>query len=385
MYRVLPSEHKYRGLEHDYADALDLSEYDWERVQDKLSTRSHDETRYYHLPDYHTKLERGTVLYDGDVVRGFPKVPRTLTLSEGVPRYFDSEVYVEEKMNGFNVRVARLDGDLLAFTRSGIVCPFTTMYLERRYGDEIEALLDEAPGSMVCGELVGPDNPYTRHPYPEVDSLDLRVFDVRRQRSGEPLAVERRRELVDSHGLPQVRLLGVHDAEEAPAEIRDSIRELDREGREGVLMKSGDVGQQLKYTTSAANQDDLAFAFSLPFDYGQAFMFRRIIREAFQSHEDDTEEERLERTHRLGESILESMTETIERVDRGETVGEEHSVRALPEEVDALLDHLRSQGLHLVIQEDRLEDGERYVEFVKKTQATQDKTEVYLDGKIVRE
>lgn len=381
----MPSEHRTSDMEHDYADMLGLSEYDFEKAFDSFDERSYEDTVYYSLPDYHTKLERGTVLFDGEVVRGFPKVPRTLVLAEGVPRYFSDTVYVEEKMNGFNVRVARVDDSLLAFTRSGIVCPFTTMYLRRRYGGEIEALIDSHPDCMVCGELVGADNPYTRHPYPEVDSLELRVFDVRRQESGEPLPVEERREVVDSHGLPQVRLLGVHEMEEAASEVRDTIGELDAENREGVLMKSADVGQQLKYTTSAANQDDLAFAFTLPFDYGQAFMFRRIIREAFQSHEDDTEEERRERAHRLGESILGSMTETIERVDRGETVGEEHSVKAKPEEVEVLLDHLRDQGLHLVIEEDRVEDGERYVEFVKKTQATQDKTGVYLDGKIVRE
>lgn len=372
-------------MDDRYADALDLSDYDWERVAERFEEREHDGVTYHNLPDYDTKLERGTVLYEGAVVRGFPKVPRTLMLSEGVPRYFDDDVYVEEKMNGFNVRVARLDGDLLAFTRSGIVCPFTTMYLGRRYGDEIEALLDEASDSMVCGELVGPDNPYTAHPYPEVDGLDLRVFDVRGRASGEPLPVEERRALVDGYGLPQVPLLGVHAAEDAADEIWATVRELDEEGREGVLMKSHDVDQQLKYTTSAANQDDLAYAFSLPFDYGQDFMFRRIIREAFQSHEHDAEKQQVERARSLGESILSSMVDTVGRVDDGETVGEEHSVRAKPEEVEALLDHLRSQGLHLVIREDRQEDGERCVEFVKKTQATQDKTEVYLDGKIVRE
>lgn len=60
-------------------------------------------------------------------------------------------------------------------------------------------------------------------------------------------------------------------------------------------------------------------------------------------------------------------------------------VRAAPEEVDAVLEHFRSMGLHLMVEEDRVGDGERFVEFVKKTQATNDKTENYLEGGIVRE
>ncbi|MDZ7689174.1 MAG: RNA ligase [Halobacteriales archaeon] len=371
--------------DESYAEALDLSEYDYEGLVDKLQEREYEGTEYRYVPDYNTKVERGTVLIDGDVVRGFPKVPRTLVLSEGVPRYFDDEVVVEEKMNGYNTRVARVDGEKLAFSRSGIVCPFTTRFLDRVYGDELDALLDEHPGAVVCCETVGRDNPYTAHDYEEVDSLDMRVFDVRDARTGESLRVEERRELCEEHGLPSVPYYGKHAVEDAVEAVREAIDELDERRREGVVMKTPDVSQQLKYTTSAANQGDLAFAFSLPFDYGQDFMFRRIIREAFQSHEYDDEEEHEERARSLGESVLGSMVETIECVDEGETVGEKHTVSAKPDEVEALLDHLRSMGLHLVVKEDRRDGDERYVEFVKKTQATNDKTATYLDGHIVRE
>jgi putative ATP-dependent DNA ligase len=370
---------------HSYADALDLSEYDYESLLEKLQEREYDGTEYRYVPDYNTKVERGTVLIDGDVVRGFPKVPRTLVLSEGVPRYFDGEVVVEEKMNGYNTRVARIDGETLAFSRSGIVCPFTTRFLRRAYGEELDALLDELPDAMVCGEVIGRDNPYTAHDYEGVDSLDMRVFDVRDTRTGESVPVEKRRAMCDEHGLPSVPFYGIHSVEDAPEQVHEAIQELDERGREGVVMKTPDVTQQLKYTTSSANQGDLAFAFSLPFDYGQDFMFRRIIREAFQAHEYDSEAEREERARSLGESILGSMVDTVERIDEGETVGERHTVCATPEEVEALLGHLRGMGLQIVIEEDRHEDNERYVEFVKKTQSTNDKTANYLDGGIVRE
>jgi putative ATP-dependent DNA ligase len=367
-----------------YAEALGMSEDEFEGFREKLSSREHEGTEYHYLPDY-GKVERGTVLYDGEVVRGFPKVPRTLVLSEGIPRHFDGEVAVEEKMNGYNTRVARPNDELLAFSRSGIVCPFTTKFLRRLYGDELNALLDERPGAAVCGEMIGRDNPYTEHDYEEVESLDLRVFDVRGSRTGESVPVEERRELCDSYGLPSVPFYGIHGSEKAPKEVRAAVEDLDSRGREGVVMKSPDVSQQLKYTTSAANQGDLAYAFSLPFDYGQDFMFRRIIREAFQAHEFDENKESDERARSLGEAMLGSMVETVERIDDGEKVGERHTVRAKPDEVDAILGHFDDMGLQLVIKEDEVEDGERFVEFVKKTQATNDKTANYLEGGIVRE
>jgi putative ATP-dependent DNA ligase len=346
--------------------------------------RVYDGTEYRHYPDY-GKVERGTVLYDGDVVRGFPKVPRTLVLSEGVPRYFDGEVAVEEKMNGYNTRVARLDGELLALSRSGIVCPFTTRFLRRVYGDELNALIDDRPDAVVCGEMIGRDNPYTAHDYDEVASLDLRVFDVRDGSTGEAMSVEERRALCDEHGLPSVPFFGVHPVDEAVEAVRGAVDDLDDRGREGVIMKTPNVSHQLKYTTSSANQGDLGYAFSLPFDYGRDFIFGRIIREAFQAHEFDDADEADERARSLGESVLGSMLGTIETVDGGEDVGERHTVRARPDEVEAILDHLRGMGLQLVVEEDRHEGEDRFVEFVKKTQATNDKTRNYLEGGVVRE
>ena len=55
------------------------------------------------------KLESGTVIYFSDgfeVIRGFPKIRRTLILSPALKNHFNDLVAVEEKMNGYNVRIA---------------------------------------------------------------------------------------------------------------------------------------------------------------------------------------------------------------------------------------------------------------------------------------
>ena len=372
----------------EYHDRLGLSESRFEELREHFETRSYRGREYEYLPDYRSDLNRGVVLVEGAIVDGFPKVPRTLVLEEGVPRHFDGDLAIEEKLDGFNVRVARVGDDPpdepLAFTRSGIICPFTTY--KARDLLPVESFFSDHPDLMLCGEMVGPENPYTVHDYSGVDSLAFRVFDVRERETGDSLPVPERRDLCAQYEIPQVPFHGVYTPEEAVAELPGLIGDLDADGGEGVVMKSLDVTQQLKYTTSAANQDDLAYAFSLPFDYGQSFMFRRLIREAFQSVEfAEAEAERRDRAHDLGESILVPMVDAIEAVEGGETVGERHTARAPPSVIDDLFDHFDDLGLTIRVENDRIEDGERVVTFVKETRATNDKIQSYLDGHIVRE
>ncbi|MFD1586808.1 RNA ligase [Halorientalis brevis] len=372
----------------EYHERLGLSASRFAELREHFETRTFRGREYEYLPDYRSDLNRGVVLMEDTVVDGFPKVPRTLVVEEGVPRHFEDEIAIEEKLDGFNVRVARVAGDPaaepLAFTRSGIVCPFTTY--KARELLPVESFFADHPDLMLCGEMVGPENPYTTHDYSGVESLAFRVFDVRERETGESVPVPERRDLCEQYDIPQVPFHGVYVPEEAVETLPALVDDLDDAGGEGVVMKSLDVTQQLKYTTSAANQDDLAYAFSLPFDYGQPFMFRRIIREAFQSVEfAEDEQERRDRAHDLGESVLSPMIETIERIDDGETVGEEHTVRAPPRVVEQLFDHFDDMGLKLDVVEDRREDGDRVVTFRKITQSTNDKIRAYLDGQIVTE
>ena len=364
-------------------ETLGIDRATFEAVRDHFQRHHYGDRSYRHLPGYRRQLERGTVLIGDTAVRGFPKIPRTLVLETGIPRHFQDTVVVEEKLDGYNTRVVDIDG-ILAFSRGGMVCPFTTAKVEQLL--DLEPFFDDHPDLMVCGEMVGPENPYSPSDYPGIESLGFRAFDIRDRESGTPLPVDERRERCEAYDIPMVPFHGQFSVENAATEIHRLIDGLDREGREGVVMKSPAGTQLLKYTTSSANQGDLAYAFSLPFDYGQDFMFRRIIREAFQSVEwDEDRSAAKERARGLGESILLPMIETVQTIDDGGRVGEEHVVRAAPTVVDDLFDHLRDQGLHLDIEKDRMVDGQRVVTFMKKTQATNDKTRAYLDGTVVKE
>jgi len=368
----------------EYHDKLGLSR---ERFVD-LAEQFHDDSyrgrAYRRLPDYRRSVEKGTVLVGGTVVRGFPKIPRCLVLDEGIPQQFDREIAVEEKLNGYNVRVARIEGDILAFTRSGIVCPFTTHKVQALV--DCDRFFDRHPDRMLCGEMIGPENPYTTADCYDVDSIAFRAFDIRDRESGDSMPVAERREACEDLGISQVDLFGVYEPTEAVESTPEIVDGLDERGREGIVMKTVDGSQQLKYTTSAANQGDLAYAFTYPFDYGRAFAFRRLIREGFQSVEfADSEAERRERAHGVGESLLLPMIDSIEAVGEGDRLGERHTVRAEPRVVDALLDHFREQSLSIDIERDRRVEGQRVLTFSKQIQRSTDKIDSYLDGTIVKE
>lgn len=368
----------------EYHDKLGLSREEFAELAEYLHDDSYEGRTYQHLPGYRKSVEKGTVLIGDTVVRGFPKIPRSLVLDEGIPQQFDGEIAVEEKLNGYNVRAARIDGEVFGFSRSGIICPFTTHKVRTLV--DCDRFFDRYPEKILCGEMIGPENPYTAEDCYDVDSIAFRAFDIRDRESGEPMAVLERREICEELGIPQAELFGVYEPSEAVEETPDIVRELDQGGREGIIMQTLGGTQQLKYTTAAANQGDLAFAFTFPFDYGRDFSFRRLIREGFQSVEfEESEGRRRERAHGLGESLLLPMVDSIERIQEGERIGEQHTVRAEPRIVDRLLEHFRDQGLTIDIEVDRRVKGERVLTFTKRIQRTNDKTEAYLDGTIVKE
>jgi putative ATP-dependent DNA ligase len=399
--------------ERAYYDRIDSTAADPPDLFEHFERRSVDGRVHHVLPSPSHGVEGGTVIDPtaDAVVRGYPSVPRVLVLDPGLTTVFEADepVAVEEKLNGANVRIVDLRdtagttagtaeraaaGDAgsdglaaagpVALTRSGHVCPYTTERV--RDALDVEPFFTDHPEAMLCAELIGPETPYTTHDYADVDGDAIRVFDVRDRETGTPLPVTERRERCASYDLPQVASFGRVEAGSAVERVREVIETLDAEGREGVVVKSADGAEMVKYTTEAQHHADLAHAFGLPFDYGQDFLFSRVIREVFQTVEfAEDDERRRARAHDLGESILLPAAETVEAVADGEAVGTDHTVRGSPGTVAALLDHLRDQSLTVDVRADDRQDGERVVRFRKRSAASTDRIAHYLDGGTVDE
>lgn len=364
-------------------EALGIDPEDAPDVREHFTEDTFDGRTYWYLSDARHGIERGTVIIDGTVIRGFPSIPRVLVLKTGVPEYFDRPIAVTEKLNGYNVRIAAV-GEPLAFTRGGFVCPFSTAVAREVL--DLDAFFRDHPDRMLCTEFIGPENPYTAHEYPDVDSVEPRVFDICDRETGTSIPVERRREIASSHGFPQPELFEIVEPGEAPARIESIIDDLDQRGREGVVMQSVDGSDRLKYTTGHQHQQDLAYAFSLPFDYGRDFLFSRLIREGFQAVEFEERGNELDRrAEQLGKAILKPMVETIRQVQSGETVGERHTVRGHPDTIESLLEHFDRQNVTVSVEADRTVDGDRVVEFVKVSDSTRDSIQHFLDGGTIDE
>lgn len=85
-----------------------------------------------------------------------------MRIESGVPRHFKGSFFAEEKVDGYNAKVVNVAGRILAFTRSGQVCPFTT---DRILDFLPTPFFEDHPEWIICAEIAGPDNSYIEaHP-----------------------------------------------------------------------------------------------------------------------------------------------------------------------------------------------------------------------------
>ncbi|MBW9220568.1 RNA ligase [Methanothermococcus sp. SCGC AD-155-N22] len=341
-------------------------------------------------------IERGTILFlneEMDVVMGYPKIRRALVLDPTVKKHFIDKVIVEEKLNGYNVRVVNIDGEVLGITRGGRICPFTTKKISKLLNTDI---LEDHPEITLCGEVIGLNNPYVPHYYPEVDreiykdgdmvikeNLGLYVFDIREGNT--PLPVEKRNKLLEEYNVPYVKPLGVFKKEDIE-EIKNIVLKLNSEGREGIILKDPDmmVGP-IKYTTHYTHCEDLSVAFRYTFDLGIHFMFSRLIREGYQSYEFNEGEEELERRAvSIGKSIIYPMVESIRKVSKGELITEDFELYFESEEdIEEFLRYLREVHISYVVKErEVLKDNIYRIVIGKVYPSTKDKIKSYLEGSL---
>ena len=376
------------------AEALRLAPPATKRLEDRNILRKaviehsffSDVVDAYNLQKKFGEYEEGTLIaktQNGvDVVRGYPKIRRALTLHPTITKHFRNEVVIEEKMNGYNVRIVHFGKNVYAVTRRGYICPYTTE--KARELIDIEFFKDN-PHLMLCSEAVGEESPFVPKDIYGVKTIDFFVFDVRDRKTNTPLPVEEKERLADEYGFKIAPILSIVRASEAHEVIADIIRKLGREGREGVVIK--DVEMKLppiKYTTSQSNCSDLRYAFRYFNEYSKDFMLSRIVREAFQSFEfEESEEEFRERCLRLGEAILKPMLESIIVVNEGRKVVERYRLRFKSLEVFELFkEHLRRMGVDAGFSEPVEEKGTYVVYMEKYMMGTTDKISHILKGNL---
>ncbi len=232
--------------------------------------------------DFKKKYMRGTVFHENAFIPGYRRIMRILALHNGINRYFKREnFYLEEKMDGYNVRIVMINGKLLAFTRGGFVCPFTT----DRVPDFINTnFFVEYPEYTISGEVVGPGSPYNTEEIPYIkDDVAFFAFDIF-DKNGRIVSVEEKYEILEKYKIPQVRRWGPFSSDEID-NIKQIILQLNRENREGIVIKSILNGKAIKYVTLSSCLRDLQATAELMVEIPPGFYIQRILRAIFFSHE----------------------------------------------------------------------------------------------------
>ncbi len=267
---------------------------------------------YLRLAEDCKDLPRGTLIADRRIIYGYPHIGRLLALQPGLREQFTQPFWVEEKVDGYNVRIARLNGLTLAFTRGGYVCPYTT----DRLPDLLDlSVFDHEPELVICAEVAGPDNPYLESsPAFVTRDVQLFVFDCLRLDRPDFLPPPQTYALAERHRLPTVQHYGRH-APEDNAALLALLRRLDTEQREGVVFKEeAPQPRRAKYVTGSANLQDIEATATDLLDLPPEYFTGRILRLALFLKELGLEQgETIQR--RLGSAFLDGLLRAMRQYE----------------------------------------------------------------------
>jgi len=164
-------------------------------------------------------IPRGTVLFGNVIIWGYPHIGRIFRLDKGLKEQFEFPFFIEEKVDGYNVRIFEHEGDIIALTRGGYICPFT---IDRLHEFLDLRIFEENPDLVICAEVAGPGNPYIEesppfvkedipgNPYIEEsppfvkEDIQLFVFDIMVKNKRDFLPYKEKLELVERYNLPAV-------------------------------------------------------------------------------------------------------------------------------------------------------------------------------------
>jgi putative ATP-dependent DNA ligase len=227
--------------------------------------------------------DRGTAFFGDELIPDYPRMPRILHLEEGLKRNITSPFYLEEKIDGYNLRVFYREEEdrVFSLTRSGRVCPFSLDKVLRL--PSVLALIRENPHLILCGEMAGYGNPYNNSPFNLRKKLGFYGFDIMKKNTDkhEFLPVEEKYELFNRYGIPSVPVLAKFSLDEYE-EIRQLILFCDLERKEGFVIKPVNSEEQpLKYVTFFSTLSDIFAMEDMMFESPPEYYTNRIKRGAY--------------------------------------------------------------------------------------------------------
>ena len=328
--------------------------------QRKARSENFFSLEYLRFSDDYKDIPRGTAIFQDTVVWGYPHIGRIFMLEKGLREQIRSPFWVEEKVDGYNVRILRVKDRVVALSRGGYVCPFTTDRLE----DFIDlSLFEDNPDIVLCAEVAGPENPYIEEapPYIEED-VRLFVFDVMRKNQREFLNQREKFALMEKYALPGVEVFGLYDHSKL-RDLKALMLRLNQEGREGVVFKEdSEENRRAKYITSYANLNDIKITSKNMLQLPPEYYTNRILRLVL-----FMEEEGIARDSKvyeaLGRAFMEGLFEAIDQFKKDHKVYRTFTCRFKNKQnALALLDLMQRISKHIqVVERDLKKEGDYWV------------------------
>lgn len=299
-------------------------------------------------------IPRGTVVINKRVVYGYPKIKRIFSLIEGAKKNLETgEIWVEEKIDGFNLRVVNEGGRIYCISRGGFLDFFAT---EKVSADEgVAGFFRKHPQHVLYMEMIG-NTPYTA-PTRKFD-VKYYVFDIGNGK-GRFVGPEERRKLCKEFGLECVPLLGKFTKRNIGKLKRIAVS-VDKTGKEGIVMKQHLPRRLVKYVVPSSDIRDLEENSHMLFDMPVGFMKQRVFRSALSVLELGFSKKNYDK--RLGEAMHKHLYSALKG---GGEVGEGFEVLVQKREIwEKVLEHMSAE-VKVEVDSEKREKGGIRIKFRK--------------------
>lgn len=335
------------------------------------------EDGYFRLKDDYGEYTAGSVFINNRIIYGYPHIKRIFTLEEGIKKNIHEDwFFVEEKIDGYNVRAAYVDGKVVAFTRAGKIEPFASEKLSF-----LEDFFKENPELVVCGEMLG-NTPFTQ----PTDEFDFKfyVFDFMKKKT--VLSFDEKQKLIKKYRLPSVPLLGKFRKSEQPwKKLREIALFLNKGKREGMIIKGISGKSAVKYVTPNSDIEDIRQNARFVFDMPSGFFNQRVFRSALFLEEFGMSIEEYEK--KLGEAFYSSLLDGIRQFKKEGAVKEEFRIFVNSEQTwDAIYSMLKRSREIEVADVYKWKEGNKIgVRFSKIYRKTTRKLRKFLSGHAIED
>lgn len=332
---------------------------------------------YIKFKDKVGKIERGTVVHGKTIIPGYPHIKRIFTLRKGIEKNIKGkELFIEEKIDGFNVRIAFIENKIWGFSRGGFLDLFVT---EKANEANFEAFFQDNPDFIICAEMIG-NTPHTK-PTKKFD-VKILIFDIMNEK-GEYLKPKEKYKILDEYNLEGVPKLGeFRNNEKEIGKIEKISLKTNKQNSEGIMIRS-EIGEKIKYVNANSDIESFGSGVKKIFDMPLGFFIQRILRSAIYIH--DFKMKKGTYAKKIGESIITNLENQIKSLKQGEGIFEYHEI--LISDLRIWSEIKRSPNKEIAIEEVGIkEEEDRFkIKFKKHYKESEKLIREYLDGKAIED